>query len=70
MRPAAGADRRFAGMQQVRAMIEKLARSQAPIYISGESGSGKELRSEPDPWPQRALPRHLSRSTAVQSRKT
>lgn len=24
-------------------MIEKLARSQAPIYISGESGSGKEL---------------------------
>ena len=32
-----------ASMQQVRAMIEKLARSQAPIYISGESGSGKEL---------------------------
>ena len=31
------------GMQQVRAMIEKLARSQAPVYISGESGSGKEL---------------------------
>ncbi len=30
-------------MQQVRTMIEKLARSQAPIYISGESGSGKEL---------------------------
>ncbi|KXB29302.1 two-component system response regulator [Dechloromonas denitrificans] len=30
-------------MQQVRATIEKLARSQAPIYISGESGSGKEL---------------------------
>jgi two-component system, NtrC family, response regulator PilR len=30
-------------MQQVRGMIEKLARSQAPIYISGESGSGKEL---------------------------
>lgn len=30
-------------MQQVRAMIEKMARSQAPIYISGESGSGKEL---------------------------
>ena len=32
-----------AAMEQVRAMIEKLARSQAPIYISGESGSGKEL---------------------------
>lgn len=30
-------------MQQVRALIDKLARSQAPIYISGESGSGKEL---------------------------
>jgi len=30
-------------MQQVRSLIERLARSQAPIYISGESGSGKEL---------------------------
>jgi two-component system, NtrC family, response regulator PilR len=30
-------------MQQVREMIIKLARSQAPVYISGESGSGKEL---------------------------
>ena len=30
-------------MQQARAMIYKLARSQAPVYISGESGSGKEL---------------------------
>lgn len=30
-------------IEQVRALIEKLARSQAPIYISGESGSGKEL---------------------------
>ncbi|MEI6300283.1 MAG: sigma-54 dependent transcriptional regulator [Betaproteobacteria bacterium] len=28
---------------QVRAMIEKLSRSQAPVYLSGESGSGKEL---------------------------
>jgi two-component system response regulator PilR (NtrC family) len=28
---------------QVRAMIAKLARTQAPVYISGESGSGKEL---------------------------
>jgi two-component system, NtrC family, response regulator PilR len=27
----------------VRTMISKLARSQAPVYISGESGSGKEL---------------------------
>jgi len=30
-------------MQQAREMISKLARSQAPVYISGESGSGKEL---------------------------
>ena len=30
-------------MSYVRTMIEKLARSQAPVYISGESGSGKEL---------------------------
>lgn len=32
-----------AAIVQVRGMIAKLARSQAPIYISGESGSGKEL---------------------------
>lgn len=30
-------------IRQVRLMIERLARSQAPIYITGESGSGKEL---------------------------
>ncbi len=30
-------------IHQARAMIEKVARSQAPVYISGESGSGKEL---------------------------
>lgn len=32
-----------AAIQQARAMIERVARSQAPVYISGESGSGKEL---------------------------
>ncbi|MCB5190242.1 sigma-54 dependent transcriptional regulator [Methylobacillus arboreus] len=32
-----------AAIRQVRSMIEKLSRSQAPVYISGESGSGKEL---------------------------
>jgi two-component system response regulator PilR (NtrC family) len=30
----------------VRSMIVKLARSQAPVYISGESGSGKELAAK------------------------
>jgi len=30
-------------LRQVREMIAKLARTQAPVYISGESGSGKEL---------------------------
>ncbi|MGA0586103.1 sigma-54-dependent transcriptional regulator [Dyella sp. KRB-257] len=30
-------------MQQVRATIGKLARNQAPVYIAGESGVGKEL---------------------------
>lgn len=32
-----------APMREVRAMIAKLARTQAPVYITGESGSGKEL---------------------------
>jgi two-component system, NtrC family, response regulator PilR len=30
-------------MRQLRAMVAKLARSQAPVIIMGESGSGKEL---------------------------
>ncbi|HSQ10795.1 MAG TPA: sigma 54-interacting transcriptional regulator, partial [Burkholderiaceae bacterium] len=30
-------------MQQMRALIERLARSMAPVAICGESGSGKEL---------------------------
>ncbi len=32
-----------ARMADLRAQIQKLSRSQAPIYISGESGSGKEV---------------------------
>ncbi len=32
-----------APLAQVRSLIAKLARTQAPVYISGESGSGKEL---------------------------
>jgi two-component system response regulator PilR (NtrC family) len=30
-------------IEHVRGMLDKLARSQAPVYITGESGSGKEL---------------------------
>jgi len=30
-------------IEKARAMIEKLARGQAPVYISGDSGTGKEL---------------------------
>jgi two-component system response regulator PilR (NtrC family) len=30
-------------MLQVRGLIERLAKSQAPVFINGESGSGKEL---------------------------
>ncbi len=33
-------------IEHVRGMIAKLARSQAPVYISGESGSGKELAAK------------------------
>ncbi|MEN3111446.1 sigma-54-dependent transcriptional regulator [Uliginosibacterium paludis] len=47
--PAAGASAgvtqlmgESSAMQQVRGMIERLSKSLAPVYISGESGSGKE----------------------------
>jgi two-component system response regulator PilR (NtrC family) len=30
-------------MQQARSMIDRLARSQAPVHVTGESGSGKEV---------------------------
>ncbi|MEP6897531.1 MAG: sigma-54 dependent transcriptional regulator [Rhodanobacter sp.] len=44
---ASGSSDRLIGdssaMQQVRATIGKLARNQAPVYIAGESGVGKEL---------------------------
>ncbi|MEZ1319544.1 sigma-54 dependent transcriptional regulator [Pseudomonas fluorescens] len=45
--PSTSVDRRLLGdslpMRSLRKQIDKLARSQAPVYISGESGSGKEL---------------------------
>ncbi|MBM3341560.1 MAG: sigma-54-dependent Fis family transcriptional regulator [Betaproteobacteria bacterium] len=45
-------------MREARQMIEKLARSQAPIHITGESGSGKELaaRSVHDKGSRQAAP--------------
>jgi len=42
---------------ELREQIAKLARSQAPVYISGESGSGKELAA-------RAIHKNSSRSGA------
>ena len=44
--PSAGAAKMLgdsAAIQELRTTIAKLARSQAPVYISGESGVGKEL---------------------------
>jgi two-component system response regulator PilR (NtrC family) len=45
--PPVAALRRLSGqsqaMQQVRALIEKVARSMAPALVQGESGTGKEL---------------------------
>jgi len=45
--PAGAASSRMLGdspaIKELRITIEKLARSQAPVYISGESGVGKEL---------------------------
>src|SRR5687767_2473499 len=44
-----------AAIVQAKEMIEKVARSQAPVYISGESGSGKELAA-------RLIHQHSARS--------
>ncbi|MES9857879.1 MAG: sigma-54 dependent transcriptional regulator, partial [Sedimenticola sp.] len=38
-----GLQGKSAAIEKIRAMTRKLARNQAPVYVSGESGSGKEL---------------------------
>jgi len=46
-----------APMRQARALIDKVARSQAPVFISGETGTGKEVAA-------RMIHAHSSRSEA------
>lgn len=55
-------------IQELRETIEKIARSQAPIYISGESGTGKELAAHMIHDYGRARTKPLFQSIAAQFR--
>ena len=55
-------------MQALRDTIAKVARSQAPVYISGESGVGKELVARTSTSRARAPAGRSCRSTAARSR--
>jgi two-component system response regulator PilR (NtrC family) len=58
VRPAPRLVGESAAMHGIRTKVEKLCRSQAPVYISGESGVGKEMvaRMIHDEGPRRAGP--------------
>ena len=58
-------------MREMCAVVARIARSDAPVMITGESGSGKEAARADDPRAV-AAPRasRSSRSTAARSRRT